>query len=78
MKQQCDNHCETCPMQSQIYCALMYAKANNESMGGLEERLSNIESSLQKEDVPEPLLINPLAGSFFKEEETESSDPLGE
>lgn len=67
MKQQCDNNCETCPMQSQIYCALMFAKANNASMGALAERLEGIEASLRQEE-PAANLINPLAGTAGMQE----------
>lgn len=43
MKEKCDNHCETCPMQSQIYCSLMFAKANNAAINSLAARVANIE-----------------------------------
>lgn len=54
MKEKCDNICETCPMQTQLHCVLVYSKATNESVGALAERISRLES-------PEPILINPLA-----------------
>ena len=59
MKEQCDNKCETCPMQSQLYCVLMFTKANNSSMGALAERIEHIEQLLQKE-APSPTFINPI------------------
>ena len=39
MKSKCDNHCETCPTQGQIYCALQYIKS-------LNDRVANIEKSM--------------------------------
>lgn len=49
MKEKCDNHCETCPMQTQIHCALVYAKATNASLGALNERMEAIETRLSSE-----------------------------
>ena len=49
MKEKCDNHCETCPMQTQIHCALVYAKATNASLGALNERMEAIETRLRSE-----------------------------
>ena len=60
MKDKCDNHCETCPMQTQMHCALVYAKATNTSVGVLAERLSAIESRLQAE---QPTLLTPIQDS---------------
>lgn len=57
MKDQCDNHCETCPMQTQIHCILVYSKATNQSVGALEERISALERRAHQ-DVPN--LLNPL------------------
>ena len=60
MKEKCDNHCETCPMQTQMHCALVYAKATNASLGVLAERIAYIESRLQSE---QPTLLNPIEDS---------------
>ena len=60
MKQQCDNRCETCPTQSQLYCVLMFVKANNSSIGALAERIEAIESNLSKEETSSPTYINPI------------------
>lgn len=57
MKNQCDNHCETCPMQTQIHCILVYSRATNQSVGALEERISALERRAHQ-DVPN--LLNPL------------------
>lgn len=57
MKEKCDNHCETCPMQTQIHCVLVYAKANNASVGALAERLQRVEASLESKQTP---LFNPI------------------
>ena len=60
MKEKCDNHCETCPMQTQMHCALVYAKATNASLGVLAERIETIEARLQSE---QPMLLNPIDNS---------------
>ena len=57
MKDQCDNHCETCPMQTQIHCILVYAKATNQSVGALDERIRALESRAVQDA---PNLLNPL------------------
>ena len=57
MKDKCDNHCETCPMQTQIHCALVYAKATNASVGVLAERIETIEHRLSAEQPP---LLTPM------------------
>ena len=36
-------------MQTQIHCALVYAKANNASLGALSERIEAIETRLRSE-----------------------------
>lgn len=59
MKERCDNICETCPTQGQIYCSLKFAKATNQSLTSLDERLNAIEAKLSgTQDVP--TFINPL------------------
>lgn len=46
-------------MQSQIHCALIYAKANNQMMADMSERISKVESKMGTE----ANLINPLQHS---------------
>lgn len=43
MKEKCDNNCATCPMQSQIYCCLVFSKANNSALKSIEDRVASIE-----------------------------------
>lgn len=57
MKDQCDNHCETCPMQTQIHCILVYSKATNQSVGALDERIRALESRAVQDA---PNLLNPF------------------
>ena len=52
MKEKCDNHCETCPMQSQIYCTLMFAKANTAAIGNIANRVENIEHAFTTPQYP--------------------------
>ena len=40
MKSKCDNHCETCPTQGQIYCALQYVKSLNDRVTNIENNIS--------------------------------------
>lgn len=56
MKEKCDNHCETCPMPTQVHCSLFYAKATNASIGALAERIEAIETRLATE---QPSLLVP-------------------
>jgi hypothetical protein len=58
MKERCDNICETCSLQGQVYCALKFAKATNLSLVTLNERLESIEEMLQQNK--EQILIDPL------------------
>lgn len=46
MKEKCDNICSTCPVNGQIFCALMFSKSNNDNMKALSDRLSNVETFL--------------------------------
>lgn len=72
MKQQCDQHCETCPMQTQVHCAVVHARAAYITAATINERLAGIEQALQKDNHP---LINPLAMGYQEiiddEEESE-------
>lgn len=58
MKEKCDNHCETCPMQTQVHCAVVHSRAAYVTATTIVERLIAIEQSLHHEA---PALINPLA-----------------
>jgi len=72
MKQQCDNHCETCPMPTQLHCVVVFSRATNESIGALAERIDQLEKSVRSEQSP---IINPLAMDYQEiiddEEESE-------
>lgn len=69
MKQQCDNHCETCPMQTQLHCVVVFSRATNESIGALAERIEQLEQSVRSEQSP---IINPLTmGPAMMMSETE-------
>lgn len=61
MKESCDNHCETCPMQTQIHCAVVHARAAYITATSIFQRLEGIEQALRQNDHP---LINPLATGF--------------
>lgn len=58
MKQSCDQHCETCPMQTQVHCAVVHARAAYITATSISQRLDGIEQALRQNDHP---LINPLA-----------------
>lgn len=49
MKEKCDNHCETCPIQTQVHCTLLYVKATNASIGALAERIDTLEARFANE-----------------------------
>lgn len=70
-KERCDNHCETCPMNGQIYCAVMFARATNLMLPGLVEKIQNLEMEIQELRKPTdtPTVINPLASPFEEAEE---------
>ena len=61
MKQSCDQHCETCPMQTQVHCAVVHARAAYITATSIFRRLDGIEQFLRQNDHP---LINPLATGF--------------
>ena len=61
MKQSCDQHCETCPMQTQVHCAVVHARAAYITATSIFQRLDSIEQALRQNDHP---LINPLATGF--------------
>ena len=61
MKQSCDQHCETCPMQTQVHCAEVHARAAYITATSISRRLDGIEQALRQNDHP---LINPLATGF--------------
>lgn len=82
MKEKCDNICSTCPVNGQIYCTLMFLKANNESMkvfndniNTLSERMTNVETFLinNPKDDKNPFVATglPVIEPSVKEEEVE-------
>lgn len=77
MKDKCDNHCETCPMQTQIHCTLFYAKANNASVGALAERIEALEARLAAEQ-PSLLMptINEDSANLPAQEQEETLNPI--
>lgn len=56
MKEKCDNECATCPMQGQVYCSLAFAKASNQAMKALEERMCMIEQTLMALSFPKDFI----------------------
>lgn len=46
MKEKCDNICNTCPVNGQIFCALHFAKANNQNADAMNKRIETIENVL--------------------------------
>ena len=63
MKSKCDNHCETCPTQGQIYCALQYIKS-------LNDRVTNIENNISfKKKVINPINMRDTHNAEISEEQ---------
>ncbi|MBQ2045770.1 MAG: hypothetical protein II260_01105 [Muribaculaceae bacterium] len=56
MKEKCDNECATCPMQGQVYCSLAFAKASNQAIKTLEERMCMIEQALVALSAPKEFI----------------------
>lgn len=50
MKEQCDNHCETCPMSNQVHCAVLFARSTNYGLGKIFERLELLEAFVKGEN----------------------------
>lgn len=76
MKEKCDNKCETCPMQTQMHCVLLFSKATNASVGMLTDRMMVIESKLQQE---QPMLLTPqysVKHPTLEEDETVKEEEL--
>lgn len=48
MKEKCDNQCETCPINGQMYCALVYARATNQSLPGILEQLEELKQEIRE------------------------------
>lgn len=69
MKNQCDKHCETCSMQTQLHCVVVFSRATNESIGALAERIEQLEKSVRIEQSP---VFNPLEKSYTPIIEEES------
>jgi hypothetical protein len=62
MKEKCDNHCETCSLTGQIFCALMFSRATNQSLPTILERLESLEMEMQDLRKPKdvPKVLNPM------------------
>ena len=75
MKEKCDNKCETCPMQTQVHCALLFCKATNASIGVITERLQVLETRMGTE----PKLLIPqysVKHPTLEEDETVKEEEL--
>lgn len=44
MKEHCDNHCETCPMPTQVHCAVLFSRSANIGLGNIMNRLEQLET----------------------------------
>lgn len=71
MKEKCDNHCETCSLTGQIFCALMFSRATNQSLPTILERLESLEAEIQdlREPKETPKLLNPFGNATEDAEE---------
>lgn len=69
-KEKCDNRCETCPANGQIYCAVMFARATNQTLPGLMEKIESLEMEIQDLRKPKdvPKVLNPMG---YQVEDTE-------
>ena len=59
MKEHCDNHCETCPMPTQVHCAVLFARSANIGLGNIMERLERLETLVKGENA------NPIIPTGF-------------
>lgn len=50
MKEQCDNHCETCPVPNQVHCAVLFSRSANYGLGKILERLELLEAFMKGEN----------------------------
>lgn len=73
MKEHCDNHCETCPMPTQMHCAVVFSRATNASIGALAERINQLEVAVRGGQSP---IINPLAMGYQEIIDEEESEKL--
>lgn len=71
MKEKCDNHCETCSLTGQIFCALMFSRATNQSLPTILERLESLEAEMQdlREPKETPKVLNPFGNAIEDAEE---------
>jgi hypothetical protein len=71
MKEKCDNHCETCSLTGQIFCALMFSRATNQSLPTILERLESLEAEIQdlREPKETPKVLNPFGNAMEDTEE---------
>ena len=71
MKEKCDNHCETCSLTGQIFCALMLAKSTHQSMSVILERIESLEAEIQylREPKEVPKVLRPMGYQVDEAEE---------
>lgn len=50
MKEQCDNHCDTCPMPTQVHCIVLFARSANYGLGNILQRLDKLEAIVKGEN----------------------------
>lgn len=50
MKEHCDNHCETCPMPTQVHCIVLFSRSLNYGLGNILERLERLETLAKGEN----------------------------
>lgn len=69
-KEKCDNHCETCPVNGQVYCSVMFARSTNQLLSGLMSRVQSLELEIQdlRRPAEAPAVLNPLG---YQTEEAE-------
>ena len=75
MKEKCDNNCNTCPMQTQVHCALLFCKATNAAIGTIAERLQVLETKMGSEPkllIPQDSVKHPT----LEEDETSKEEEL--
>lgn len=75
MKEKCDNKCETCPMQTQVHCTLLFCKATNASVSLFAERLEVLETKMGEESkllIPQYSVKHPT----LEEDETKNNEDV--
>lgn len=54
MKEKCDNRCDTCPMPTQVHCAVLFSRTINMGMINIVDKLCHLEN-LIKGDATAPI-----------------------